>query len=443
MREKNPNETLFKAFKILFGRTMSFQEVNEQYEFEDFEFPFTDKTLKLRERFRIILIIAIIILLFGFGIGFLNMINLPEFLVKFIPQDVFLNSVNVASLWIKRFSYLFFVWASWTYFKVLVYQLVRQRLYERNVWKNDKLAMQLKADILRNLALDRKVARILNKEEDKRTEEEKAKLTAVDLIKDMRVHVNTRENLEHFVETRFEINIYEGDYDMEESEVGKLVKQSEKGGDGTPKISQVASKVMAQKVKFGSIMQLPDGTFSVRARKDRHFDPYFFDDEFKLLEKKVADANTYHSFPYCKGTIDEDGIRDGLTDNTARNRENKRKAQEWTDKQVQLIEDLFNQNGIEANYNRNETRIMPNTAELLYVTPPTYKVSKNDYDLLERIAERVNEECKVAGTTIKMNIDGLHVSLTIPNGMDHKGKQTDLNFTQIQNLEDVLRKFCG
>ena len=108
-----------------------------------------------------------------------------------------------------------------------------------------------------------------------------------------------------------------------------------------------------------------------------------------------------------------------------------------------MIEDLFNQNGIEANYNRNETRIMPNTAELLYVTPPTYKVSKNDYDLLERIAERVNEECKVAGTTIKMNIDGLHVSLTIPNGMDHKGKQTDLNFTQIQNLEDVLRKFCG
>lgn len=450
-KQKNANETLGNALKIIFGKPMSFDEMMEKYELEEYEFPYTTKTIKLRERFRVLIVSAILVIIFGILIKLLLNIDMSA-LHQYVAKEKIVNAITLASRIVKGIGYALLLWAILVRMKVFIYQVVRQRLYERDVAKNDKFAMQLKADIIKSLSLDRKVQKLRDKEERSKesnsshtvelSEEEKAKLEAVDLIHDMVVQVNTRENAYHIVQDYSSITIMEEPDGLIQDAIYEYIKATDKKGDNSI-LSSVASKATKQKIKYGAIIDLDDGSFTVRAKFNKRNDPYYFDDQIRSLERKIHNANVQHSFPYRKGTIDEPTIVNGLSDNTEKNRKNKELATIWANKQVQFIEDTLNQNGIQANYNKNFTKMMPTTAELLYTTPPTYKVGKNNTDLLADICKKIDENCEVKGTSAKITADGVHISLTIPNGRDHEGLETKINYTQITNFEDILRRFCG
>ena len=81
--------------------------------------------------------------------------------------------------------------------------------------------------------------------------------------------------------------------------------------------------------------------------------------------------------------------------------------------------------------------------------PTNLKASNSKEKNLMGIAEVIDEMLDTKGSSLKSRLDTLHLSLALPNGKTRDGndRRNDKgeieDFTQILNLEDVLRGLYG
>ena len=319
--------------------------------------------------------------------------------------------------------------------------LKRQRLYERNVLKNDLQAIRLKKRILKNLKIREQKNSIesrINKR-DKRlknsrdanssdlgaTVEETYTLEALEQMLNITVLVNTRQNSNHIVETIYNILVT-----PPESTGG----QSELEQKWLVKLPDTASKATGYKVYFGDQRLTSEGSYYFQAIGDRVKDPYYFGDELTELKDRKEAFNYEHTMPYR--SVEKNGkIYIGLKDHSAENEKRKREAKRWADNQIDVLNEMLRGNGIKAIFDKNEPQAT--TAEFYFNIPE--EVNVKGIDRAEKmIAEKIDEKLQCNGTTLSLGLNNAFISIPLPNG---QGSTAD--YRQMINNEDVLRRAFG
>lgn len=319
--------------------------------------------------------------------------------------------------------------------------LKRQRLYERNVFKNDLQAIRLKKRVLKNLKVREQKNSIENRinKRDKRlknskdadrndlgaTVEETYALEALEQMLDITVLINTRQNSEHMVETIYNILVSPpestgGQSELEQKWLGKL--------------SDTASKATGYKVYFGEQRSTSEGNYYFQAIGDRINDPYYFGDKIKELQERKKSFSYEHTMPYRN--IEKDGkTYIGLKDHSAENEKRKREAKRWADNQIDVLNEMLRGNGIKAIFDRSEPQAT--TAEYYFNIPE--EVNVKGIDRAEKmIAEKIDEKLQCNGTTLSLGLNNAFISVPLPNG---QGNSAD--YRQMINNEDVLRRAFG
>ena len=319
--------------------------------------------------------------------------------------------------------------------------LKRQRLYERNVLKNDLQAIRLKKSILKNLKIREQKNSIesrINKR-DKRlknsrdadssdlgaTVEETYTLEALEQMLNITVLVNTRQNSNHIVETIYNILVT-----PPESTGG----QSELEQKWLVKLPDTASKATGYKVYFGDQRLTSEGSYYFQAIGDRVKDPYYFGDELTELKDRKEAFNYEHTMPYR--SVEKNGkTYIGLKDHSAENEKRKREAKRWADNQIDVLNEMLRGNGIKAIFDKNEPQAT--TAEFYFNIPE--EVNVKGIDRAEKmIAEKIDEKLQCNGTTLSLGLNNAFISIPLPNG---QGSTAD--YRQMINNEDVLRRAFG
>lgn len=319
--------------------------------------------------------------------------------------------------------------------------LKRQRLYERNVLKNDLQAIRLKKRILKNLKIREQKNSIesrINKR-DKRlknsrdadssdlgaTVEETYTLEALEQMLNITVLVNTRQNSNHIVETIYNILVT-----PPESTGG----QSELEQKWLVKLPDTASKATGYKVYFGDQRLTSEGSYYFQAIGDRVKDPYYFGDELTELKDRKEAFNYEHTMPYR--SVEKNGkTYIGLKDHSAENEKRKREAKRWADNQIDVLNEMLRGNGIKAIFDKNEPQAT--TAEFYFNIPE--EVNVKGIDRAEKmIAEKIDEKLQCNGTTLSLGLNNAFISIPLPNG---QGSTAD--YRQMINNEDVLRRAFG
>lgn len=319
--------------------------------------------------------------------------------------------------------------------------LKRQRLYERNVLKNDLQAIKLKKRILKNLKIREQKNSIesrINKR-DKRlknsrdadssdlgaTVEETYTLEALEQMLNITVLVNTRQNSNHIVETIYNILVSPpestgGQSELEQKWLGKL--------------PDTASKATGYKVYFGDRRLTSEGSYYFQAIGDRVKDPYYFGDELTELKERKEAFNYEHTMPYR--SVEKDGkTYIGLKDHSSENEKRKREAKRWADNQIDVLNEMLRGNGIKAIFDKNEPQAT--TAEFYFNIPE--EVNVKGIDRAEKmIAEKIDEKLQCNGTTLSLGLNNAFISIPLPNG---QGGTAD--YRQMINNEDVLRRAFG
>ena len=326
---------------------------------------------------------------------------------------------------------------------------VRWKFFEREVARNDKMAIKLKKRILKRMSIDKQTEATQNK--DKKDERDKAILEAVSRIRNIVVLVNTRQALNHKVYRTYTILFHKPIELMAQQELERLIKgQGSREGDSV--IASIAKQsiydLTERTVAFSRIKNLKNGDYYIEAKEDLGTDPWYYDRELSRLRDFKEESEMEHSVPY-QPCIFRGYEFKGYTNHTQENEIKKEKAQKWLDENIDDIISVLAENEIEAQYVPDSVAFRQSTAEVEFTMPTNLKVSNSKEKNLMGIAEVIDEMLDTKGSSLKSRLDTLHLSLALPNGKTRDGndRRNDKgeieDFTQILNLEDVLRGLYG
>ena len=380
----------------------TFLQVKDKYQLTDTIYPYAEKTSIYRQKAFMTFIVFVVLTLVYAGL-------------RFAGQATQIGGfLTVANYWSLLCLIALAFWLS-NLATVVFTIMARSRAYERNILKNDREAKRIKKDVLAYLALDSKLQSIIDKPEEKLSEVDRKKLDAKELVEDMVVLVNTRENEKHRIIKSVMLIIENGeDSDVEKSLFG--VNLAYHTGDRT----------------------------YIQGFKDEGYDPYYFDEELETLRERRKNAEIPHAFPYRAGTLKGRGVERGLSDNTEINRANRQKAEKWSLEQISKVKQILDENSIGGEYNPKGFEVLSQQVKLLFVGARSFNVrDRNYYQFFQDVADRIDKECDVKGTTIQQDYTGLHVLLSLPNGRSYTGDETGIDYTQKDNLEEIFRELYG
>ena len=112
--------------------------------------------------------------------------------------------------------------------------------------------------------------------------------------------------------------------------------------------------------------------------------------------------------------------------------------------QIPKVKQILDENSIGGEYNPKGFEVLSQQVKLLFVGARSFNVrDRNYYQFFQDVADRIDKECDVKGTTIQQDYTGLHVLLSLPNGRSYTGDETGIDYTQKDNLEEIFRELYG
>lgn len=407
----------------------TFLQVKDKYQLTDTIYPYAEKTSIYRQKAFMTFIVFVVLTLVYAGL-------------RFAGQATQIGGfLTVANYWSLLCLIALAFWPS-NLATVVFTIMARSRAYERNILKNDREAKRIKKDVLAYLALDSKLQSIIDKPEEKLSEVDRKKLDAKELVEDMVVLVNTRENEKHRIIKSVMLIIENGEDSDVEKSLYELIYYSQKGQEKTF-LGQQAERATGLKFGVNLAYHTGDRTY-IQGFKDEGYDPYYFDEELETLRERRKNAEIPHAFPYRAGTLKGRGVERGLSDNTEINRANRQKAEKWSLEQISKVKQILDENSIGGEYNPKGFEVLSQQVKLLFVGARSFNVrDRNYYQFFQDVADRIDKECDVKGTTIQQDYTGLHVLLSLPNGRSYTGDETGIDYTQKDNLEEIFRELYG
>lgn len=327
MDDKKRESNIF--FKILVRpfKTRTFKDLIQRKQLNNDKYPYCETALtflsKVKTFFVLILIIGIIKI-----ISFLlKKLWLDEYLKKGVSTKIDLRQLNLGIIeynmpkYIEKFDIGFniilnlclkFLIIGFLIFIILYLILLvkRQRLYERNILRNDLYALWLKNEYLKSYTIKERLKdaqRTLNKSNSLESGflSKQAKVDSLKSLKDVKVFVNTRQSTEHnMIETQHRV-------------VFKLpfVVESRKDMMGMAKeLNHDLSALTKGKVVFGEY-EKPETRDKIIFRSIEEFhDPYIYE---------IIDAN--ETVILCQGNFPMGLVKDRQDEID----QNKEKAKNW------------------------------------------------------------------------------------------------------------------
>lgn len=323
------------------------------------------------------------------------------------------------------------------------YVIRRQRLYERQVIANDYLSYRAKKKVLRDFNIKgraKDIDTLLEAEVNQEGKSGRAKLKAREIelreegqavrsMRDTMIIYNTRENLAHKVKRTVTIYFYPPKTRVAADKFDKLKEPFLESAEIVLQQYFSEERDRGESVRGNSFSQ------AVISEVD---DPYYYGNELEELEKLKTASKYYHSSPY--NPFDYKGRRYlGLTDKSVINNKRHKEATKWANSLTDEISGILRQNGFNTSFKR--LAIESRTAEIFYKLPKNFKKSgtTNLKGIEEVIQEQINSSSK---PTITLGIDMIRVSISLPNGKDKNGNETD-NYVQLLDTEKILRRNFG
>ena len=271
----------------------------------------------------------------------------------------------------------------------------RNQNYERNCFRNDIIASNLKSTLLRKMRLNRRI-RNLEKRIAKSRESESASdsldkletdLSALQAIRSMRVHVNTRQSLNDTqIETQYRIEFMTEDiYDAYEKMMQELKK-----------IDSIADIAVKGKVSFGQVSESKDrSTLTVKAVQIEK-DKYDFSDWVDGEDEDEDNATYEYTFKLSH-----------LIDKRAEIKRLTHQANLWAERTGDAIDGILTTSN--AKVDRLSTSVSASNALF------TYKISfRIDVQNFEKFQESFDTIFNTTGTSVQIKNGELLIAVPLP-----------------------------
>ena len=313
--------------------------------------------------------------------------------IKFILINlgsVIASLIDMLTFGIFLFLFLLVIFAipAWMFIAIK-----RNQNYERNCFRNDIIASNLKSTLLRKMRLNRRI-RNLEKRIAKSRESESASdsldkletdLSALQAIRSMRVHVNTRQSLNDTqIETQYRIEFMTEDiYDAYEKMMQELKK-----------IDSIADIAVKGKVSFGQVSESKDrSTLTVKAVQIEK-DKYDFSD---WVDGEDEDNTTYEYTFKLSHLIDKRAEIKRLT----------HQANLWAERTGDAIDGILTTSN--AKVDRLSTSVSASNALF------TYKISfRIDVQNFEKFQESFDTIFNTTGTSVQIKNGELLIAVPLP-----------------------------
>lgn len=277
----------------------------------------------------------------------------------------------------------------WFYFAIK-----RNMNYERNVFKNDIAATNLKLDIVKSLELNRKYKtlnqkiRKANESKDADTYSLEVDKSAIDIMRKMRVFVNTRQSLEDdSVVTLYRIEMSPP---IGQDEYEKLMSYLKN-------LSDVADNQMKGKVSFGDISLSKDRSMISCKAKFSEKDKYDYSD---WVEETGSDDSVYE-YTYSLTH---------LKDNREIIKNLEHRAIVWANRTGDTLDNVLTT--ANAKVDRLSTYVSAST--VLYTYAITFKIDAQNF---EKFQDSLDVTFGTKGITAQIKNGNLQISIPLPKDL--------------------------
>ena len=309
------------------------------------------------------------------------LVNLGSVLVSLIDMLTF-------SIFLILLLLVVFTIPAWMFIAIK-----RNQNYERNCFRNDIVASNLKSTLIRKMRLNRRI-RNLEKRIAKSRESESGSdsldkmetdLSALQAIRAMRVHVNTRQSLnDSHIETQYRLEFMTEDiYDAYEKMMQELKK-----------IDSIADIAVKGKVSFGQVSESKDrSTLTVKAVQIEK-DKYDYSD---WVDGEDEDTATYEYTFKLSHLIDKRAEIKRLT----------HQANLWAERTGDAIDGILTTSN--AKVDRLSTSVSASNALF------TYKISfRIDVQNFEKFQESFDTIFNTTGTSVQIKNGDLLIAVPLP-----------------------------
>lgn len=271
------------------------------------------------------------------------------------------------------------------------YAMKRNMNYERNVFKNDITATNLKLDIVKSLELNRKSKtlsqkiRKANESKDSDTYSLEVDKSAIDIMRRMNVFVNTRQSLEDdSVITLYRIEMSPP---IGQDEYEKLMSYLQR-------LSDVADNQMKGKVSFGDISLSKDRSMISCKAKISEKDKYDYSD---WVVEDTSD-NSVYEYTYHLSH---------LKDNREIIKKLEHKAVVWANRTGDTLDNVLTT--AKAKVDRLSTYVSAST--VLYTYAITFKIDAQNF---EKFQDSLDVTFGTKGITAQIKNGNLQISIPLP-----------------------------
>lgn len=338
---------------------------------------------------------------------------------------------------------------------------LRAKFFEREKIANDRRAEKLRKHFLQKFAVNKVFSNKQKSssndknnptEEDKRIEKLKSRINNVEVL------VNTRQSLSHSIYRHYTILIHCMTDEYDQRFLNGLLVNGTLSSVDSKEINKKSSSYVSTSAEtafyasfkyrfvFSTIKRLNNGDLYIEAVENLGADPYYYAKRITALENWKTTSEMTHSVPYLPTTAF--GVAfSGFVNHTAKNEENKVKAQNWLNENMDEIQKILAENDIEAVFIPSSVSFRQSTVELDFTISSDRKASNNQKYM--DVAGVIDSSLDLKGSMLSATTDNIHLSLSLPNGKrpngeDRKNDNGEIeNFTQVLNLEDVFRELYG
>lgn len=303
---------------------------------------------------------------------------------------------GLASVWVKRVSYIFltisFLW--WVAYAVVA--ILRWRSFERNVLRSDRRAKKLRKSLLKEKNISRLISdqqnanqkERENSDRNKTSLENEIKLEALKAVSKLKVSVNERQSLDSEDVMRY----YAISIDMPNSQ-----KKRDAIISLIDDVGQTANRIDYSELRFGDYLEFEDGSKVV------------FQDAYKIKDKYAkAEAALKQDDRKSEFSIDLSLFNDEQAEIDAK----KLSANRWAKVQADVLDNFFKTKGLTSR--QLNVVVGASTALIEYELSLDLK-NLNSLDSYSKVIDSVFD---ITGTTI--TISGKKMSVTLPLPVENK-----------------------
>lgn len=379
--------------------TKNFEEFAESHQLKSEHFPFSKLGMNSITAGYIFIGTSIVLFFVKLGISVLDDFLLSNANIPRVAYDLFLLPMsNVCEYILRVLNVLFYLSLLAIVGSIVVYVValvLRWRSFERNCVSNDFEARKLKKKIVKSLGLQKQIDAINkkytssnNSSTKEKSYEDKAKLDALNDVKNMQVYINTRQSIDsNDIEKRCQI-IMKAPLQQKEYEcMQTLLKDFDK----------IATKLVGGKFSFGAQI------ISADRKTISYFDVMVVPDKFdyaaeieELTPKVEEDIPSEYTFPLSL-----------FTDHTAAIEKAKKSSKRWSDVTLLAMDDLLSTLNISAK--RIEENVGARNMQIIYEV-----AFQPQESALQSLEKQIDRRFDTYGTTISMTGNKLTLVIGLP-----------------------------